>query len=772
MSATLPASPHPPPAPVETWTPPTTEIGALFPDGVVGERYRLLSQLGAGAHGYTCRARHELLNFECAVKLLRDPAAQADGPDARLAEARAAFRIRDPNVVRLLDCDRAGPYWYLVLEFVDGPDLLSLLERGRPPLPDVLHYFADAARGLRAIHERGLVHRDVKPANLLLGRDGRVRLTDLGVAALLDPHSGGAEGCAGTHEYAAPECFTPGTPPSAAADLYGLGATMLHLLTGAPPFASLGALGSLLGRHGAAPEWPDNDSSTPEWLRRLVLGLLAPDPDSRPASAAAVLSELARAGVERARESGGGGAVAEPAAARGIAMLGFASEGTGDGDDSWIGLALSDAVGRALARFPDSHIVDGQMVTELAERLGGPDADAALRRAAELSGAHVLVGGWVRRDADLIEVELHSARTDDGAIARAEPVCGHLTNLPGLTDQLLECAVRLLGLPEHAGAPGVARTLALEAHRHFALGKQAYQRGRLAEALDQAEAALALDPDYADPLQYAGAACARLGRYDDAERYHRRQESLAQARGDVRQAVEARANLGVMHYYRGAYAQAHEHCLRAAQTAESVGLKSELANIYSNLGFSLFQLGRLDEARGAFERAVHAHRSLGALVGRIGPTTGLGQVLQSQQRHDEAIDCFRRALALAEEAGDRINVGVSHMNIGRTAALAGRPEPARLELASALVMLSTTDFWNGLARVYEYIADLNLQCGDAPEALRCAQMRRELAERHGNERMQRSALEQEAQALDALGRGQQAAATRAQARAGSEGGRA
>ncbi|MBK8913478.1 MAG: tetratricopeptide repeat protein [Phycisphaerales bacterium] len=757
MSQPTSENAKPPPASFEAWTPPSTEIGALFPDGVIRDRYRLLSLLGAGAYGYTYRARHELLNFDCAVKLLRDTAVQADGAEARQAEARAAFRIRDPNVVRLLDCDRAGPYWYLVLEFIDGSDLLALLERGRPPLDDVLGCFADAARGLRAIHERGLVHRDVKPANLLLGRDGRVRLTDLGVAALLNPPEGGADGCTGTHEYAAPECFTPGIPPSASADLYGLGATIFHLLTGTPPFASLGALGSLLGRHSSCPDWPDEDRETPEWLRRLVLRLLDPDPDRRPPSAVAVLTELADAGVERARESADRRPIADPASISGIAVLPLQTEGATDEDDSWIGLALSDAVGRALARFPDSHVVDGQLVSELAERVGGPDADSSLRRAAELSGAGLLLSGWVRRSADIITAGLECTCTRDGAVSRAAAVTGHLANLPALTDQLLESAVRLLGLPERAGVPGAARTLALDAHRHFALSKQAYQHGRFAEALDQVEAALALDPDYADPLQLAGAACARLGRYDDAQRFHQRQEALAQERGDVRLAVEARANLGVMHYFRGAYALAHEHCLRAAQTAESVGLKSELANIYSNLGFSLLQLGRLDEARSAFERAVQAHRSLGGMVGRIGPYTGLGNVLQSQQRYDDAIESFRRALALAEEAGDRINVGVSHMNIGRTAALAGRPEVARIELASALVMLSTTDFWNGLARAYEYIADLNLQCGDAPEALRCARMRRELAQRHGNEQMQRSACEQESRALDALQRAKEAA---------------
>lgn len=730
------------------WIPPSDDIRRLLPGGLLRGRYRLTRLLGRGAHGYTYLSRHELLNYDCAVKLLTGPDA-VSGAQQRGAEARAGYRVRHPNVVRLLDCDTVGTLWYMVMEFIDGADLESLLATSSPPpWQQAVALLADGARGLEAIHQLGLVHRDIKPGNLILGVDGMVRIADLGVAALLDESVGGHEP-AGTFAYAAPEVFELGARADQRADLYGLGATIYHVLTGSPPHAGGGSWASLLDRHGGSPAWPV-DSTVPAWLRELIDELLAADPHARLGSATALLARIREA--EQPQQSAAATDIDPLPSARGLAVLSFQNSGE-DGAESWLGYALADGLARALSRFPGVYVAQQERVREIADRLGsqhGPEE--ALRRAGRLVGAARLVRGSFRRQRDALTVELEVIPTTDSGCERSAPVVtDSLNNLPQLQDGLLRAAARLLNLVEPGSVGSVAQTHVLEAHRQFVLGKQAYQRGRYAEAIELAQTALRLDPEYVDPLQYAGACAARLGRYEAALEFHQRQERIAEQHGDIRLAVEARANLGVMYYFRGDYAQAFEHCNRAAETAESIGLTAELANIYNNLGFSLLRLGRHAEAQQAYERAIRTHRDYGALESLIGPYNGLGNLLLERCQYAGAAGHFRRALLLAEEVGDRINVGVGQMNLGRAAALAGQPGVAKLELASALATLAGTGFWNGLARVYEYMGEVDMAAGNYAEAARCADQRVELARRHKNAAMEASAWQQKAAALAAAG---------------------
>jgi tetratricopeptide (TPR) repeat protein len=134
-------------------------------------------------------------------------------------------------------------------------------------------------------------------------------------------------------------------------------------------------------------------------------------------------------------------------------------------------------------------------------------------------------------------------------------------------------------------------------------------------------------------------------------------------------------------------------------------------------------------------------------VALIGPYNGMGHVLREQKRFEEARGYFRRALALAQESDDDVNMGVAYMNLGHCALLQGRLADAKHELVAALNILEQTSFWNGLARVYEYMADLNLRLSNWKQAIRCADKRIELARRHANLQMESSARKQKAEAL-------------------------
>src|SRR5260370_30641338 len=145
--------------------------------------------------------------------------------------------LDQPNVVRAYDVVEKRHQLYVVLEYVEGCDLAKLISRFGPlPVPDAVGYGLQAARGLAYAHRRGIVHRDVKPANLLLARDGVVKLADLGLAQFLTPDAASAhaanDASAGSPAFMAPEQAESSDPADAPSALYSLGATLYDLLTG------------------------------------------------------------------------------------------------------------------------------------------------------------------------------------------------------------------------------------------------------------------------------------------------------------------------------------------------------------------------------------------------------------------------------------------------------------------------------------------------------------------------------------------------------------
>jgi eukaryotic-like serine/threonine-protein kinase len=267
-----PSSPHDPP------DEPTRPL-RLTVESLADGRYVLGGQLGAGGMGIVRRARDRHLDRDVAVKLLADNLA-AD-PEARerfLRESRAAARIGHPNVVAVHDVGEDLGRPYFVMELIEGPSLAEVLrERGPLDAQQVARIAEDALAGLAKAHASGLVHRDVKPGNLLLGPDGVVKVTDLGVVGADDETGLTRTGfVVGTRSYLAPELRT-GAPATPRSDLFALGATLVELLTGRTPPA------------GSVPEVP---AGAPAGLYRLLPRLLAVEADNRPPDAAAALALL------------------------------------------------------------------------------------------------------------------------------------------------------------------------------------------------------------------------------------------------------------------------------------------------------------------------------------------------------------------------------------------------------------------------------------------------------------------------------------------------
>jgi serine/threonine-protein kinase len=264
--------------------------------------YVLLERLGRGGIGQVYKARHALMDRLVALKVLRaDVLDQPGALDRFRREIQAAAKLTHSNVVLAHDANQVGDRLFLVMEYIAGIDLARLLaQRGRLPATEAAHYIRQAALGLQHAHEHGLVHRDVKPSNLIRANAGGVvKVLDLGLARLRAETDGAAplthEGAVmGTPDYMAPEQAEDSRSADIRADVYSLGSTLYHLLAGRPPFPGGSLAQKMLKLQRAEPTpleqlCPD----LPPGLADVVRKMMAKRPEDRYPSPAEVADALA-----------------------------------------------------------------------------------------------------------------------------------------------------------------------------------------------------------------------------------------------------------------------------------------------------------------------------------------------------------------------------------------------------------------------------------------------------------------------------------------------
>ena len=260
-------------------------------------RYEIISELGQGAMGIVYKATDPLIDRVVAIKTINLSAAQEEKEEyeARFyQEARAAGRLSHPNIVTVFDVGKSGDIAYIAMEFLQGKELRDiLLEAKRMPVERVVDIVTQVAQGLAYAHEHGIVHRDVKPSNIMVVRDGHVKITDFGIARMASSSVRTQTGMVlGSPKYMSPEQVM-GKLTDQRSDIFSLGVMLYEMLTGQPPFAGENVNAVMYQTLNAVPPPPASlNPEVPGMLNFIVAKALAKALDDRYANAADFANDL------------------------------------------------------------------------------------------------------------------------------------------------------------------------------------------------------------------------------------------------------------------------------------------------------------------------------------------------------------------------------------------------------------------------------------------------------------------------------------------------
>jgi tetratricopeptide (TPR) repeat protein len=526
---------------------------ATLPEGLqIGRRYRIRRLLGVGGMGAVYRARDEELDRDVALKLIRSDI--ADNPAALerfKREIHLSSRVTHRNVLRVYDLGESDGVRFLTMQFVEGDDLSTLLRReGRLPTPRLTRIFRQILEGLRAAHEQGVVHRDLKPQNILVDAADNVYVADFGLAKSIEQSGMTQTGAiVGTPSYMSPE-QVKGATVDHRSDIYSAGVILYEMTTGTLPFVGSTPYEVMAQRLQRAPRpAAEINPELPPYLRRVLERCMAVDVAARypsvgevlrdvesgrfhttlrfeairrrwlkPAAVLAAVALLLGGGVWlfRSRSPASREAKAASPALPVLGVVPFENR-TGDAALDWYGEGVARLVADSLAQSRNLRVVS----TDRTAALRRDHADrAALQKAAAAAGIAYLLTGDILPAAGGPTVSARLSDTKDGhelAAGRADGVSP--STLVASADRVALVAKKGLGLPpsegvDAYGADFVSRNP--DAYEAYVAGLTAVNEYRYPDAQRAFETALARAPDYAMARYWLATVKAASGRTDEA----------------------------------------------------------------------------------------------------------------------------------------------------------------------------------------------------------------------------------------------------------------
>jgi serine/threonine protein kinase/Tfp pilus assembly protein PilF len=671
--------------------------------GSTVQHYKIGTRLGAGGMGEVYLAEDVRLGRPVALKFL--PAALKADPDSRarlLNEARAASLLKSPNIAVTYDIGEHRGSDFIVMEYVEGELLSARASKGPLPVREVVEIGLQVAEALDEAHSRGIVHRDIKSANLMRTERGVVKVLDFGLAkflggarrdeAMTQPQMTVAGMVVGTVSYMAPEQAL-GHAVDHRSDLFSLGIVLYELATGRMPFAGTSST-EIIDRilHDTPPPPSQFDAAIPPSFDGVVARALEKSPTFRYQSARALQTDLKAVARELDDRSARGSARRSPtlgaqmgAVDKSVAVMTFANI-TREPTDDWIGTGIAETVSSDLKNIHDLTVIGRARVFDALRNLSSDtslDESLAIDIGRRLGATWVVVGGF-QKLAEQVRITAHFVEVATGAIRRTVKVDGRIGDIFSLQDKIvfelsqgLDVALRGTEIAEIERR----ETRSVEAYESFARGMMNLRlasRDSIERAIAAFEQATRHDPDYIQAWAALGGAYGLKGSFLSLkEMVERAVESERRALALDPDFAEAHMWLGAALLQQGrtddAIAEmrealrldpqngmAYQGLARAlwvgkGDFAGAIPLFEKSIELNPEAGYSYLQLGLLLAWEGRFARAEEVCRravdlqdqyiSGNAGLQVVGANARLGYVFYLQQRYEDALREYERGLA-------------------------------------------------------------------------------------------------------------------------------
>ncbi|PWB70112.1 MAG: hypothetical protein C3F15_14235 [Holophagae bacterium] len=732
--------------------------GLLEAGAVLGGRYRIEGRLGVGGMGAVYKARDLELDRDVALKVIR-PELEAD-PEvlARFKqEIILAREITHRNVVRIFDLGQADGIKFISMEFIAGQDLTGIIrERGPLPVDEATDIVEQVCLALDAAHQQGVVHRDLKPQNVMIDSDGRVVVMDFGIARSLQSSSMTQTGALlGTPDYMSPE-QVKGEPVDARTDIFALGLIYYEMLTGRLPYTGDTPMATMFKRTQVkATPVRDFKPDLPPFVSDVIHRCLELQVHKRYQSAREILQDLTawrggtaltigptvralrptttagskrlRRGVvvaaavavlaliaaavafwprgEEVRAGQSGAGVPAPAAdAASLAILPFRNA-TGDPALDWLGDGLAEMLRSDVGQSASLRTVSSDRVHQILRDLrlvpGAQLEEVTLRRIAEFGNAETLVWGQfarlgeqIRIDATVRDFERHSTVSLKAEAASESELLAAIGSLAAeVRDSLAVSRAGRRELEQQAFLPSSESIAAL---RQYNEGLALLRAGNNLEAVTRFEASTQEDPTFALAHSRLAQTYDRLGRSEKASEASRRAVELAEGLPDAERYLILAQNASL-----------------AGDDEAGIDAYSNLLRMHPNDPDLHYELGVLYEGQGDFDQA---REQLGVALQadprNVTAQLALGRVLIKSGSAQDALAPLNQALSLAIQADNAEAKANTLQALGVAYKFLGRPDDALANFRESLAIKREIGDRRGAAASLSEIAALQRLAGD------------------------------------------------------------
>ena len=600
--------------------------------------YRLLEKLGEGGMGVVWKALDTTLDREVALKLLPDTLANDREKLARLeSEAKTIASLNHPHIVTLYSIEEAEGRRFLTMELVAGRTLGEVIPPDGLSFESLMGIAVPVAEAVSAAHRRGVVHRDIKPRNIMLDADGRVKVLDFGLAQSPAPlpdgdisdrstRSFGARTISGTLAYMAPEQLQS-EPTDPRTDVFSLGVVLYEMATGRRPFEAKSAAGLITAILRDSPVPPSRlRPGLPGRLDRLVARCLEKEPRFRLQSAVDLGWELEQLQAESQQQK-----------TRAVAVLPFFDQSR-EKDQDYLCEGLAEEILIALSKL------GGLRVASRAASFRFRARDADVRETGRRLGVEALVSGSVRKAGDRLRIAVELVNVADGFEIWTEAYDRGVEDVFAVQEEIAQRVAQALGLrlsdaERTALAPAAADVRAFEAYLQARRLFYLYSRTTMPAARELFEQAIAIDPSYARAWAGVADCCAFL--YLNVGRHS---EDVERADAASRQAIELAPALAEAHASRGTALSLlgrHEEAQRAFE--EAIRLDPGLFEAHYFYARDAFTGGDLERAVREYDAAIRARPE------DYQSPLLVAQVFEDLGRAPEALAARRRGVRIAEE---------------------------------------------------------------------------------------------------------------------------